>query len=341
MKRIISLILICAFVLSFSSCGLLFGEAKYDFSYTDSDKYSAGNTEIENASALTRIHLSWYSGNITLETHSEDSIIIEETAEGVADDDRRVHYYYYESDINGGVLFIQFGKSGVEEYEGVKKDIRITVPENDGYYIGITSHGANVNVDTSEYVNTLEKLSVTTEYGAVHASIYNANTVQIAGYNQDKGAAENRIYELDAVGYISTLGFNSSYAEVRVKADTVYSMDNFGSAYCKTYFDVRKTGSIKILATHAETYVNTEEFTSIEITGREKPIYINIPDDTQFTLDITREKAYDSDKDMVSDVVEIGFENVNKVSDTKYTVGNGGKSIKITTFNAIYIIAEQ
>jgi len=340
MKRIISLILICAFVMSFCGCGLLFGEAKYDFSYSDSDKYSAGDTEIKDASDLSKIHVSWYSGDVIVKTHSEDTVIIEETAEGVEDDVHRVHYYYYKSSY-GDVLDVQFGKSGVENYDGVKKNVSITVPENDEYYIGIISHGANVTVDTSEYNNTLEKLSITTEYGAVHANIYNADTVQIAGYNQDKGAGENRIYELDAVGYISTLGFNSSYAEVKVSADTVYSMDNFGSAYCKTYFNVRRAGNIKVLATHAEAYVNAEEFTSIEITGREKPVYIDIPDDTQFTLDITREKVYDSDKDMVSDVVEIGFENVNKVSDTKYTVGNGEKSIKITTFNAIYINAEK
>ena len=336
MKKLVSIMLICIFVLSLSSCGLLFGEAKYKFSYLDSDKYTAGNTEINDASGLSKIHVSWYSGNITVKTHSKDTVIIEETAEGIGDDAHRVHYYYYKSS-EGDVLDVQFGKSGVEDYEGVTKNVVISVPENDEYYIGITSHGANVTVDTSEYENTLDKLSVTTEYGAVHASIYNADTVQIAGYNQDKGDLVNRIYELDAEGYISSLGFNSSYAEVKVNADTVYSMDNFGSAYCKTYFDVRKAGSIKILATHAETYVDTEDFASIEITGREKPIYINIPDDTQFTLDITREKAYDSDKDMVSDIVEIGFDGVNKVSDTKYTVGNGEKSIKITTFNAIYI----
>ena len=337
MKKIISIILVCIFTLSLTGCGLLFGRDYYEFSYSSGDEYSVGNTKVDNASSLKTSHISWYSGNITIETHKESSLIIEETTVGVNDDEHRVHYRYQPATSYGDVLFIEFGKSGVKDYDGMQKDLKITVPENDDYYIGVTSHSANVTINTSEYENTLEKLSITTKYGAVHAKIYNAGTVQIAGYNDDKGAPENRIYELTAIGSISSLGINSSYAKLIVKADRIYSIDHFGSVFNETHLTVNKAGTINALVTSSETHITVNEFSSINIKGREKPIYITVPKDSQFTLDITREKAYESEKDNVSEVVEIELDNVEKISDTKYVVGGGKKSIKITTYNAIYI----
>ena len=62
---------------------------------------------------------------------------------------------------------------------------------------------------------------------------------------------------------------------------------------------------------------------------REKPVYITIPENSEFTLNKTKDKAFDDE--LVSDLVDIGFDGVQKLNDNKYTVG-GGKIGKVTQY---------
>lgn len=336
MKKTITATLILALLFLLSSCGWLFGD-EYNFNYASPEKYSVGDARIENASSLSQMHISWYSGNITVKTHSEDSILIEEESAGVSDDDHKVHYRYTELTPEGGVLFVNFGKSGVSDYDGVVKNLTITVPQNDDYYIGITAGSANVTVDTSDYENMLDKLSITTINGAVHASVYDANIVQIAGYNVESDDTENKIYELNAVGKIYSLGINSSYAKVSVTADEVLAMDRCGSALNDTYLKANKAGDIELFGSGSEFFIDVKEFNSIEVEARDKPVHITLPEGTGFTLNKTRVTAFVGEDEPVSEKVEIGFDGVIRESDTKYVVGDGEKIINITTYNDIEI----
>lgn len=333
MKKILVIIFALILISGMTGCGPIFGDG-YDFSYTSADKYTSGNTTVTDASGLAEIFISWYAGNVTIETHDSPSLIIEETASGVNDDAHRVHHRYQTLN-DGDVLFVEFGKSGVDKYDGMQKDLKIILPENDNYYLGITSSAANIDLDLSAYENTLDKLSVTTDCGAVRAKLDSANTVQIAGYNEDEGAAENRVYELSAKGRIDSLGINSSYAKVIVDADEVGGMDSVGSVFNETRFTVNKADRIKISCTVGTTYIKAREFDSMDLTLREKPVYISIPQDCEFTLNKTKEKSFDGDP--VSDVIEIGFDGAVKVDDNKYTVGKGSKQINVLTYNEIYI----
>lgn len=334
MKKVFALILIFVFTLCATSCGSLFGGSNYNFYYASPEDYSSGNTTVEDASKLAKIHLSWYSGNVTIETHDSPTVIIEETADGVSDDAHKVHHFYQTLN-DGDVLFVAFGKSGVKDYDGINKDLKITLPQNDGYYFGITSDSANISIDVSTYENTLDKLSITTESGAVHANVDSAKTVQIAGYGDDVGPSENRIYELNAKGTVYSLGMNSSYAKVLISAEEVGSMDNVGSVFNETRFSVKKANVVKITCTKGESFIKVEEFNSMELTMREKPVYITIPENSEFTLNKTKDKAFDDE--LVSDLVDIGFDGVQKLNDNKYTVSGGEKIINILTHNEIHI----
>ena len=325
-------------VLALSVCGCFLFSDAYDFSYMSADQYKSGNAQIQDASNLTKIHLRWYAGNVTIKTHDEPSVLIEETASGVTDDDHKVHYWYSTlTDTDEDVLFIEFGKSGVKDYDGVQKDLTITLPANDNYYLGITSDSANVSVDLDDYDNILDKLSITSNTGSIRANISGAAVVQIAGYNDDKGSADNRVYSLNATGKVYSLGMNSSYAKVIINAKEVGTMESVGSVFEETHFTAQKADVVKLTCTRCVSYINVQEFTSMDLQMREKPVYITLPSDCEFTLNKTKEKVLDSDKELVSDLIVIGFENAVKVSDNKYTVGNGKKVINITTFNEIHI----
>ncbi len=336
MKKLLTAILIIALLLSICGCSL-FSDA-YDFSYVSADRYKSGNTEIAEASNLTRIHLYWYAGNVTIKTHDESSILVEETTTGVTDDDHKVHYHYGPyGDSGDSVLFIQFGKSGVSDYDGMQKNLTLTLPANSYQYIGITSDSANVSLDLDDYENMLEELTITSNTGAIRTNLSSADVVHIAGYSDDKGGTENRVYELHAKGKIYNLGMNSSYAKVIIDVNEVGTMESVGSVFEETRFTAQKADVVKLSCTKGVTYIDVEEFNGMDLEMREKPVYITLPADCEFTLNKTKEKVYDSDKELVSDLIDIGFENAVKVSDTKYTVGSGKKAINITTFNEIHI----
>ena len=67
----------------------------------------------------------------------------------------------------------------------------------------------------------------------------------------------------------------------------------------------------------------------------EKPVYISIPQGSEFTLNKTVEKSFDDE--LVSELIDIGFDGVQRVSENKYTVGSGQKIINILTHNEIHI----
>lgn len=338
MKRLLSCLLVLGLLVCLSGCGLFGGGVNYDFSYLNSEKYSAGNTLIEQSEGLQNLHISWYKGDVTIKTHKEDYILIDELANGVLEDSHRVHHNYQVDPQGVGTLFIEYGASGVKDYtDEMQKDLIVTIPEYNNYYIGVTSGYANITVDTDDYENTLRKLSITTDCGAVHANIYHANVVQIAGYGVDAGDSDNRVYELHAVGTIHTLGFNSSYAKIILTADTVNGMDNVGSVFETTHITINHAKDVKLSGSRSEYFVYLKEFTSLTIEGRERPIHIYLPEDTQFTLDITRVEYFEGEEDRVSDSVVIDFDGVTRISDTKYVVGNGEKSIHITTYHDIEI----
>ncbi|MBE6983326.1 MAG: hypothetical protein E7435_03485 [Ruminococcaceae bacterium] len=336
MKKLLAFILIFALSVSVSGC-FLFSNT-YDFSYASAEKYKSGNAEIADASALKNIHLRWFAGNVTIKTHDKPSLLIEETTVGVTDDVHKVHYWYSTNATGDvGTLFVEFGKSGESSFDGMQKDLTITLPENDNYYFGINSDCANVSIDLDDYKNTLRELTVTTNTGAVQANISSASTVQIAGYNNDEGSADLRVYELNALGKIYSLGMNSSYAKVIINAHEVGTMGSVGSVFNETRFTVEKANVVKLSCTKGVSYIDVKQFNSMELEMREKPVYITLPADCEFTLNKTKEKVFDGEEDMVSDLIDISFENVTKLTDTKYTVGSGEKAINIITYNEIHI----
>jgi hypothetical protein len=339
MKKCFAWILLIPLTLSLVGCGLFTPGIPYEFSYSSSQNYTAGSTTVENATALDTVFISWYAGNVTVETHQESSVIIEETATGITEDAQQVHYWYQRSQHgDGDVLFVEFGKSGLKDYDGIQKDLRVLLPENDHYHISFTGDSSNFYLDVDNYENTLEKLSATTNCGDLHANLYHADIVQIAGNNVDEDGAESKTYQLNAVGKIGTLGMNSTYAKIIINADWVASMDSVGSVCNETRFTANKAGNIKIQNVQGVTHIQVKEFSSMDLDLREKPVYIYIPQDCGFTLRITREKYVDGEEDLVSDVVEIGFEGFTKISDTEYTVGNSEKTIHVTTYNEIHVL---
>lgn len=338
MKKYVIFALIIVLSLCLCGCDLLFGP--YNFNYMFGEYFTAGPTTIDDAANLHNIHIRWYAGTVTVVTHDEPTVLIEESTFGGNDDAHLVHHWY-EKNLEGDSLTIEFGKSGVSDFDGVRKDLKITVPRNDGYKLGITTHKASVNIDFADYENTLEKLSITTDVGHVNAEIYSAKEVQIAGYGVDEGAAAERIYRLNARRNIQTLGMNSSYAKVVIFAREIGSMDSVGSAFNDVYLNAAKAEHVKLVCTRGKATVSVEGFRTMDISAREQPVTIYIHEslrEANFTLDITREKAFEGEEHLVSDKVTLDFDNVKKISDTKYIVGDGECTIHITTYNDISII---
>lgn len=323
MKKIISILSLFIFCLIASSCGAITGDFKYNFSYLNSDMFLFGNATIENTSDLNKLHLRWYDGNITIRTHDQDSIIIEETIVPnlqTVDNDRKVHYYY-----NDGTLLLEYGKSGIKNYDNISKDVVITIPQNNNYDIGITSYSADVTLSMSNYENQLDELTISTTCGAVYCNIDRANIVQIAGYSYDSDEKDNRNFVFNG-NYVNKLSFNSSYAEVQVNVREVGSFNNVGSVFEKTIINVDKIKHVELEINRAESFITIIEFDSMDLKFRDEKAYLYLPTDIGFTIKADINK------------VQVNFDNVKIDSDNnEYVVLNGEKSISIYTENMVYV----
>ena len=331
-----ALSILCAFLMIFSlsllaGCGL-FGGSEYDFTYRSADKYTAGNTEIDDEYVSEHLFVRWYQGNVTVKTHDKDTIIIQEEINKQVDDKYKVHWWYSPEQTGGTTLFVEFCASEKLDFSGITKNLTITIPRTDGNHLSFDTDSANVTVDTSDFDNTLSKLSFATNEGSLNAKIDSADEVKISGCNDETD--KDVVFELTSLGKVYWLGMNSSYAKVKATLNEVSTMDVVGSVYKDTEFFCNKGKKVKLTNSNAKIVATVLQFDSIEISQYAGQTVLNLPADSQFSATISRAKDYGEIE--TSDVVQVDFENVTK-TDNVYKVGDGAKPISIKTAQAVYI----
>ncbi len=331
MKKSLSLIILLIFVFILSGCGL-FSMDHYKFTYIMADKYSIGNAEIEEQIKLKSIHINWYAGEVFLNTHDKNTIIIEEEIEGSATDDQKVHYKYDVTSDESYIL-IQYGKSGLKEFDGIKKNLKVTVPQNDEYYLGGITHTANFNADFSTYDNCMEKISYTSDRGNINIKICDADEVFIAGGNS-KDVKDGVSFNLEALE-IASLGMNSSYASINVNAKYIRRIENFGSVFKDTNLTCDRIGTLDGSGVESTTTIKLGSFERITFEARDKAFNLYLGSDMKFKLKLKLHSAAGKNADDVIPVHISGFE-YNKISDTEYDFG-GSKELNITTMSDVYI----
>ena len=336
MKKTISVLFVAILLCSscfMSGCGLINGCAgKVPTTYPNSEKYTAGDTEFEGT--VDTFSLFWIDGSVTVKTHKENTVKIEETSNKDIDDKFRLHWRYYNAQDYGNVLTVYYSASGNFNYGDLKKDITVYLPENDGMDISLTVDTAAVDVDMSGFENTLKELSVTTNSGKVSVKTDSADEVRISGQNDEGIPDENREFLFRANGTVYDLGISSSYARVDVSASSVRSGE-VGTVFADLVFSADEAKDIKLRNSRNKIFATVLEFDSIDIETYDAPCELSLSHDASFVLTLKEKDRFNHK--MSPKNVSVEFDGATQ-NGSQYTVGAGEKVVKIATDSDIRIL---
>ena len=336
MKKLTSVLLI-AFILC-STClftGCDFFDSLTDMfptTYSSPEKYTAGNTEFEGKVDL--LDIWWQYGTVTLRTHKEDTVKIEERANQEIDKTFTLHWRYYDASDYGQVLNIQFSESGNFDFGDLKKDLVVYLPENNNMDIAINSKAALVDMDVSGFENTLKELHVLTESGKVSVKVDSADEVWISGQNDEGIPEENREFYFRANGTVSILGISASYAKVDVAVNQVYSGD-VGTVFNDLYFSANQARDLKLANSDGRIYATVLKFESLDVETFSAPCELTLSSDASFVLTLKEKDRFNHKTAPTS--VSVEFEGVTQ-SGSQYTVGSGEKKITMASNSEIRIL---
>lgn len=128
-----------------------------DFSYADSQNYIVG--EAEFSESVEHIEIEWLAGNVTVASHSSDTVLFSEESLAVLTEDTQLHYW-----LDGTTLHMKFCRSGKWRLDGLEKDLTVLVPE-DLLLTSLTvrSLSADIHLDTLQ----TESADISTSSGNV------------------------------------------------------------------------------------------------------------------------------------------------------------------------------
>lgn len=328
-------LLLCAVCL-LCGCGLFDAfSSNVPTTYSNPEKYTAGNGEFEGK--VDTLGIWWLEGSVTVKTHKENTVKIEETINRDADDDFRLHWRYHNVPDYGDVLYIRYSASGNFDFGDLKKDLTVYLPENDAMDISLTIDAASVSVDVSEFENTLSELFVCTNSGRVSVKIDSADEVRISGQNDEDVPSDNREFFFRANGTVYDLGISSSYAKLDVAAKSVRSGD-VGTVFADLSLSVNEARDLTVTNSGGKIDATVLKFDSLDIETRSEPCTLKVSPDTAFKLTV-------KDKDrfgykMTPKSVSVELDGVTQ-SGSEYTVGNGKSSISFASESDLRILAAQ
>ena len=336
MKKLISVLLIAAtlaLTCSLSSCGLFDAlSGKVPTVYSDPEKYTAGNAEFEGN--VDNLNIWWLAGSVTVKTHAEDTVKIEESANRELDDTFSLHWRYFDASEYGMVLNIYYSSSGNHDFDDLSKDITVYLPEQDGMDISLTIDSAAVDIDTSGFDNTLDELSVSTNSGRISAKIDSADSVRISGQNEDDVPTENREFILKADGTVYDLGISSSYAKLDVDAKEIRSGEVM-TVFADLSLNAEMTRRLTVYNSDGKINATLLSFEELDIENRDGACELTLSPEASFTLTLAEKNRFN--QKMTPSKISVEFEGATQ-DGTCYTVGSGEKAIEIATCGDIRIL---
>ena len=334
MKKLISLFLIMATlasILLLSGCGL------FDIvptTYDNADKYTAGNAEFEGK--VDSFTIWWLAGKVTLRTHKENTIKIEETANRELDTTFSLHYRHFNASDYGDILYIRYSASGNFDFGDLKKDITVYLPENDDMDITVNVDTAEVDVDLSQFENTLEEITVLNNSGKVSVKIDSADSVRISGANDDNVKDGNE-YFFRASGTVYDLGISASYAKIDAAAKEIRNGD-MGSVFEDLTFYTEKARALKLSNSRGTIDATVLDFETLDIDTLDSPCELTFSSDASFTLTLKDTNKFNSK--VTAKEVSVEFDGVTKEGNV-YTVNGGNKKVSVATDSTLRVIPQK
>ena len=324
MKKLISLLLFAVTIITtcvFSGCGLF---DTVPTTYDNADKYTAGNAEFEGK--VDSFTIWWIAGKVTVRTHKENTVKIEETANRELDTNFSLHYRYFNASDYGDILYIHYSASGNFDFGDLKKDITVYLPENDGMDVTVRTDSAEVDLDLSQFENTLEEITVLNNSGKVSVKIDSADSVRISGANDDN-AKDGNVYFFRANGVVYDLGISASYAKIDAAAKEVRNCD-VGTVFEDLVFYAEKGRRLKLSNSAGVIDATVLDFETMDVETLDNRCDLLLSPDASFQLTLKDKDRFNHAT--VAKEVTVGFENLVKEGNV-YTVGDGKKTVTVAT----------
>ena len=272
-------------------------------SYSNSDKYSAGNCEFKGLN-VNSLDIHWSVGKVKVTRNDKDTVTVTETSETDLKDSEKVHTW-----LDEGVLRIHYCKSGEAYFfKQPEKDLEITVPA-EMKLKDISMNGSSCDT----LIENIEAESISIELSSGNSELVGciAKTIDVEASSGDitigqKGKAESVSAEASS-GDITIeaenadeISADTSSGEIEVTAENAGSVDAEASS-----------GSIDLRFIKMPAAVDAETSS-----GR---ITVYVPENADFTADVdTSSGDFDSDLSLSKD-------------GSTYVCGNGSSKLDLET----------
>ena len=147
-SRILTLALIVVLAVLAVAAWLMFGRTAAGMEYANADRYTVGGTTVTGP--VENLYVDWTSGQVNIEYHAGDGVVVTETANRPLADDDRLRWW-----LDGTTLRIRYAKSGFRISFNLDKQLTVSLPEGTvlkSADLGTTSGDLNIPALAAEKI---------------------------------------------------------------------------------------------------------------------------------------------------------------------------------------------
>ena len=291
---ICGMVLACALILSFTGG---FGVAGLG-GYANADKYTSGDTEVRDT--IRNLDINWTSGKVTVAYHTENTILLRETAQRSLSEDEKLQWW-----VDGDTLRVQFTKPGIR-WNMPGKELTVTLPE------GITLEEAGIHLTSGDMIipaMKADKLNLSATSGILDA------TAEAKNVEADctSGAIRMKLTgETEKVVVGCTSGNVTLDAEKAKQAEA-------GSTSGQVRVTVAEAGSVKAGSTSGRVDVELQKFSELNIGATSGDVTVYLPTEPGFSAKVSTTSG------------KLSYDLALTKNGDRYVCGDGSAKVEIGT----------
>ena len=272
--------------------------------YSNADKYSAGNAEFKG-SGIHSLDINWNAGKVTVSKHDQDTVTVTESCKTELKDSQKVHTW-----LDGETLRIQYSKSG-EAFIGFRnldKELEIMIP-SDMELSELCYDGSSGDLILNEI--TAGNINADVSSGDVRLLDCSADSIDVDSSSGD--------IIIEQKGESSSIEADASSGDIDITAEKVTEIEAEASSG-SIDISVQEAKSVDTETSSGKTtvrFANMPSSADIETSSGDVKIYV--PANADFTADVdTSSGDFDSDIALVRD-------------GSSYISGNGSNRLSVDT----------
>ena len=301
------------------SAWFAFGTTAAGIEYANADKYSVGGTTVTGA--VDSLFIDWTSGEVNIEYHKGEGVLISETSEKKLSEDDKLRWW-----LDGTTLRIRYAKSGFRISFNLEKQLTVSLPE------GTVLKSADIS-STSGDLKIPYLAADELRLGSTSGSVTAVTAAKNLAASSTSGDVDVRQTEdigtadLDStsgsisceLGNVKTLTANSTSGAIRATVSGTAGTVKLGSTSGNIYPEIASADSVEISSTSGSVSGGVAAFAGMKVGSTSGSVALRLPAEPGFTL-----KAGTTSGTFTSDIP------LSQNKDT-YTCGDGSARGEIST----------